>query len=147
MNHKGQLVTSAEAQPFRRQHRAPCSDCPWARKALPGWLGPNTTQEWLMAAHHHASIIACHTRAMPEGMPDPMDLQSASINAILGGHWQCAGAAIYRTNVVKRVEPPVLWLPQNKILVFASPLEFRSHHEGRKGLTNGMGDDHNRRVT
>ncbi len=90
-----------------KQHRTPCSDCPWARKALPGWLGSMTAGEWLQAAHGEAEI-ECHT--------------------ILGA--QCAGSAIYRGNVCKTPRyPQILVLPANRELVFATPKEFKEHHE------------------
>ena len=43
---------------------------------------------------------------------------------------QCAGAAVYRSNVCKRPHSlAILRLPADRTLVFASPIEFRSHHE------------------
>jgi hypothetical protein len=42
---------------------------------------------------------------------------------------QCAGAAIYRSNVCKRViNKSLLILPADKNSVFASRAEFLSHH-------------------
>lgn len=111
---KGQLLRSDQAKAFRRQHQAPCSDCPWARKSLKGWTGPNSTDTWLRTAHDYWHKIVCHTRK------------------IFGskGHWECAGAAIYRANcsVMPFDLQPHLRLPVNKITVFASPMEFRAHH-------------------
>ena len=92
--------------PVRRQHERPCGDCPWRRIAVPGWLGSLSPQMWLEAVHGE-SEIECHTRA---GL-------------------QCAGAAIYRTNVAKRPrERSLLVLPADKVLVFATPREFLLHH-------------------
>ena len=42
---------------------------------------------------------------------------------------QCAGIAIYRRNVVKRVEPPNMRLEADHEKVFSTPMEFRDHHE------------------
>ena len=101
-----QLVTSDEAVPVTHQHRQPCSDCPWARVALRGWLGDATADTWLRDAHGEARI-ECHT--------------------LLGA--QCAGAAIYRANVCKRPrDPETLLLPADKATVFATPAEFTAHH-------------------
>lgn len=101
-----QLLTEDDARPATRQHRAPCSDCPWARTALPGWLGPNTAAEWLQCAHGEAQI-PCHTRTGA----------------------QCAGSAIYRANVVKLPrDPQTLRLPADETRVFGSPAEFTRHH-------------------
>lgn len=89
-----------------KQHSKPCSDCPWARKALEGWLGGTSIDEWLAEAHGEARID-CHVLLGP----------------------QCAGAAIYRANVLKRPRnPDILRLPADTALVFAGPHEFRAHH-------------------
>jgi hypothetical protein len=102
-----QLISSAEAVPAETQHERPCDDCPWSRKALNGWLGGFTVDDWLSTAHSDAKI-ECHVN--------------------LGA--QCAGSAIYRTNVVKSPrDPEVLRLPADREAVFARPDEFRAHHE------------------
>ena len=100
-----QLVTHDEAQEALGQHTRPCADCPWARKALPGWLGGLTADEWLAEAHGE-SVIECHT--------------------LLGA--QCAGAAIYRRNVCKYPRPPNLALDVDRERCFANRDEFKAHH-------------------
>ncbi len=103
------LVTSDQAVPTAHQHTKPCSDCPWRRDAVPGWLGGSTTGDWLAAVHGEGRVD-CHVLAGP----------------------QCAGAAIYRRNVAKRPrDPQVLVLDVDRDRVFSSPVEFQSHH--RKG--------------
>lgn len=105
-----QLISIAEATEAIGQHKRPCSDCPWARKALPGWLGGVSIDAWLRDAHGEARI-RCHT--------------------LLGA--QCAGAAIYRTNVCKAPrDKTLLLLPADKVRVFKSPSEFRAHHDGER---------------
>jgi hypothetical protein len=99
------LVSSAGAKTAKSQHTEPCSDCPWARTALPGWLGGDSVDAWLFTAHHD-HVVPCHT------------LKGA----------QCAGIAIYRRNVCKEARPPMLKLERDLIKVFASPVEFRTHH-------------------
>jgi len=101
-----QLICSDEAAQARIQHTKPCSDCPFARTALNGWLGGYSIDDWLATAHGDAPE-PCHV----------IDNQ------------QCAGIAIYRRNVCKRVEPPTLKLPADRDKVFATPMEFRAHHE------------------
>jgi hypothetical protein len=109
------LITSSEAVPATRQHDKPCSDCPWRRKSLAGWLGSMSVDEWLRAAHGE-SRIDCH--------------------ALLGA--QCAGAATYRTNVCKTPrDPALLVLPANRARVFASPMEFERHHSGAPENSRG----------
>jgi hypothetical protein len=102
-----QLISSADAKPCSTQPTKPCSDCPWARMSLPGWLGGFTPEEWLQAAHGEERID-CHTLKGP----------------------QCAGVAIYRANVIKSVrDPKVLKLKRDCVDVFTSPVEFRDHHK------------------
>lgn len=105
MSARQQLITSDKARQCKKQHTTPCSDCPWARKSLPGWLGPHTVDEWL-AIGHSDTTVPCHV----------IDNQ------------QCAGIAIYRANVVKRCDPPNLKLPRDEVKVFGFH-EFRAHHE------------------
>src|SRR6478609_9415624 len=101
------LISSDEAKPSDRQHTRPCSDCPWRRDSLPGWLGSRTADAWLKSAHGE-DMTYCHT--------------------VLGP--QCAGLAIYRANVCKIPrDPEALRLPKDCETVFASPNEFLDHHE------------------
>jgi hypothetical protein len=103
---KRKLISSNEATPAPRQLTKPCSDCPWARDALNGWLGGNTAHEWIIMAHDE-TLIDCHVHP----------------------NVQCAGAAIYRANVRKRTrEPETLKLPRDEKICFATPLEFLAHH-------------------
>jgi len=102
-----QLLSIGDAREATGQHKKPCSDCPWARSSFPGWLGGMSADEWLQEAHSE-STIECHT--------------------LLGA--QCAGSAIYRANVCKKPrDKSVLLLPANRERVFATPAEFRVHHE------------------
>jgi hypothetical protein len=104
------LISSREAVEAKCQHKTPCSDCPWARDSLKGWLGTMTPEEWLAAAHSETSI-ECHT--------------------LLGA--QCAGSAIYRANVCKTPRyPEILQLPKDPDKVFTSPMQFHEHHTIKK---------------
>lgn len=101
-----QLISSDEAVQAKCQHTSRCSDCPWARTALNGWLGGVSIDDWLHTAHSDTHVD-CHT------------LHGA----------QCAGVAVYRRNVCKRVEAPLLRLERDTVKVFATPMEFKAHHE------------------
>lgn len=102
------IVTSVEGIPTskNKQHHVPCSDCPWRRKALPGWLASMTVEEWIRVAHSEL-VVECH------------EVKGC----------QCAGLATFRTNVMKRPRSPdVLTLPVNTKTVFGSDAEFTEHH-------------------
>lgn len=102
-----QCISADEAEVSFTQHKKPCSDCPWARRSLKGWLGGLSAEEWLREAHGEARID-CHTK--------------------IGPH--CAGAAIYRANMAKKPRnKEALVLPADRETVFATPMEFREHHE------------------
>ncbi len=104
---KRRLISSAEAIPAKSQHTKPCDDCPWARTALKGWLGSNTAEEWIGAAHGEARV-ECH-----------------SLTGV-----QCAGIAIYRANNGKLPRDlSILRLPPDESKVFATPTEFLEHHK------------------
>lgn len=105
---KRKLVSIDEAVPATEQHTAPCSDCPWSRESLKGWLGGMDVDTWLRAAHGNEQID-CHT--------------------LLGS--QCAGSAVYRANCGKRNRPGSvnLVLPKDTEHVFGTPMEFKAHHE------------------
>lgn len=109
----GQLITFDKARPRKKQHTSPCSDCPFARKSLHGWLGRMSAEEWIEAVHGEA-LIDCHTIS----------------------NQQCAGAAIYRANVCKSCRFDFqLKLASDKITVFASPFEFLLHHKNGTLIT------------
>jgi hypothetical protein len=109
---KGQFKSSEDAIDAKCQHTSPCSDCPWTRKSLNGWLGSLSADEWVRIAHSD-SVVDCHT------------LRGA----------QCAGIAVYRRNVAKMAYPPNLKLEADRVNVFANPMQFVEHHSkvpGRK---------------
>ncbi len=99
------LISNDEAVETAKQHTTPCSDCPFARTALNGWLGGGTIEEWLRHAHSE-TLVNCHVCS----------------------NQQCAGLAIYRRNVCRLPQPPLLVLPADKVKVFATPMEFTAHH-------------------
>lgn len=95
-----------EAKRVEGQHKKPCHDCPWRKVSVPGWLGGIDREDWLYQAHGEARID-CHT-LVPA---------------------QCAGAAIYRTNVCKEPrDRSLLLLPESK-RVFDCPQDFMAHHD------------------
>lgn len=108
-----QLVTADEATPALRQHTKPCSDCPWSRNALNGWLGSLSPEQWINEARSE-TLIDCHVHAGA----------------------QCAGAAIFRANICKSPRyPNILRLPSDRRAVFAGHQEFLDHH-GKKRMSD-----------
>ena len=103
---KCRLVATHEAQPTKSQHRAPCADCPFARCAIPGWLGGHEPEMW-------------EGRLMGDG----------DIECHCTTNQQCAGAAVMRANMCKVPKSATaLTLPSNKKLCFSNPEEFHQHH-------------------
>lgn len=101
------LISSDEARPKMRQHRVPCSDCPFRRDSLPGWLGGKPAENFIRMAIGEV-IYPCHVN--------------------LGQ--QCAGMTVFRANICKDPRnPDALRLPKDKTTVFAWPTEFLDHHK------------------
>lgn len=55
------MLVCSDAKVYKRQHKAPCADCPWARRSLPGWLGPYSVQKWIAIAHRD-DAMPCRTK-------------------------------------------------------------------------------------
>jgi hypothetical protein len=102
----GKLRSSDQAVLAPCQHTKPCPDCPFARKALRGWLGGDSSQEWISNVRTD-DIMPCHVFK----------------------NQQCAGASIYRRHIAKSSRnPKALVLPANHELVFSDDSEFTEHH-------------------
>lgn len=99
----------------------PCSECPWVRTSMRGWLGPATAEQWCEIAHSDLPI-ACH-QTIRETDDDGH------------GDWsqmkQCMGAAIFRENVGKLPRDHRILVADapDTELVFAWDNEFIEHHE------------------
>lgn len=115
---RGQLLTASQAKRVKTQHKSPCSDCPFARKSLAGWLGRMSAATWIKVILGDGRV-ECHTRV-------PM---------------QCAGSAIFRANICKvpRDSSVLHGLPADRIGVFATPQEFLNHHEN--GMATSWDED------
>lgn len=102
----GKMIAGSD-RTSSKQHQTPCSDCPFRRDSVMGWLGGYEAQEFVRLGHND-QLYNCHT----------------IINQ------QCAGLAVFRANVIKRCDPPLLRLPADRIKVFGWDDEFLAHHEG-----------------
>lgn len=109
-----QMITGDQAQVTKQQHTSPCSDCPFRRDSIPGWLGRMSVDEWVELAHGEGQAD-CHTKKQ-----------------VNGDGWACAGLAIYRANVAKAPrDPEIMRLPADREKVFSFG-EFRKHHSKGK---------------
>lgn len=89
------------------------------RTATPGYIGPEAIEDWLKMAHGETPI-ACH-----ETIKAKEDRETT---------WkaQCAGAAIFRSNIHKSPrDPEIETLPRDDELVFSWDDEFVAHHDLR----------------
>ena len=117
MSTRKTLITSEEATLAGKQITKPCSDCPWAKKSVGGWVGSLSPEQWVQYAHGEARMD-CHVH------PDA----------------QCAGAAIYRANICKSPrDKTLLVLPPDKVRVFSRPQDFINHH--KSGIGRSWTDD------
>lgn len=100
--------------------KEPCSECPWRRDSAPGWLGPQTSEEWILTAHSDTPIM-CHKTIKESGSYD--------------GTKQCRGAAIFRANVCKSPRrSDIVTGPPDTENVFATNDEFLAHHNQNRVL-------------
>lgn len=110
----------------------PCSQCPFRRKSMPGWLGDDTPEHFVEMAHGEENL-PCH-KTVDYTKHDWKERQVRGPKAT--AH-ECAGAAIYRANVLKEVrDRKVCRLPPDEKTVFATPKEFIKHHRSL-GLVSG----------
>lgn len=92
---------------------SPCSECPWRKSAVAGYLGPHSAKEWVRMAHGETAI-ACH--------------KTIQVDESWEGARQCAGSAAFRANVCKRPRDPNVASGPPREDVFSNNEEFVSHH-------------------
>lgn len=105
--------------PLPEPTKQPCNECPWRRNSFPGHLGPYTAEEWAALAHTDIAI-ACHKTIEEDDDWDAPNLR------------QCAGAGIFRANVLKSPRDPEVYRAKepDHDRVFSSNAEFITHHNG-----------------
>ena len=108
-----------------KQHTKPCNDCPFRRQSLPGWLGDNGLEDFIILAVSDIKM-PCHLTPGNGAAPNCELHPEAS---------QCAGRAIFLSNMCKSPrDSSVLKLPADRETVFSRPQEFVEHH--------GLGEMH-----
>lgn len=99
-------------------HKTPCSECPWRREHMPGWLGGYSIDAFLGQIQHDGPPLPCH-KTIPTGG------EARSM---------CAGALIFMRNSCKSAQHPDYGdareqVEPDPVAVFQWPHEFRAHHE------------------
>lgn len=106
-----------------------CGECPFRRKAAPGWLGANAPEEFAEMAVSDNSI-GCHTQvnqSLPKG-----EWQVAEANAP-----RCRGAMTMMRNMCKLPRHPATaalqrTVPADRDEVFSHPSEFVEFHNAAR---------------
>jgi hypothetical protein len=112
-----------------KQHKTPCSECPWRKESAAGWLGASTPVEFLQQSESGMKM-PCHIH---------IDYEKDDWNTAIDNAPECAGRAIHMANRCKRV-PDVLQLRPDRDNVFTNPQDFIDHHslgEGTKIMIIG----------
>lgn len=92
------------------RHKVPCRECPWRRSSPPGWLGPNTVEQY-SAPVRSGVLVPCHL--------DP-------------NRSYCAGSAVEMRNSCTLPRDPDMAAQVLRVKpsedVFRFPTEFEAHH-------------------
>lgn len=120
---------------YREPTKVPCNDCPFRRKAMPGWLGAADPQSFIVNISMEQPL-PCH-QTMDYTDPRWKEKWEAQKTGNI-----CAGALIMSANMCKhprdrnfpRMEP-------DKVAVFGTHQEFIDYHEGAELHSWEMGDE------
>lgn len=112
-------------KPTGRQHalKKPCAECPFSRAAPNEVVRPKVDPIVLIGQAWGPFALPCHCDAEYKGAHECDNVGEIS---------QCAGGAIFRSNVGRAGMMPVALhvLPADTTLVFASPAELLAKFEG-----------------
>src|SRR5271154_2443844 len=103
--------------------KKPCSQCPFRRKSMPGWLG-NSSPEGFIDCIQRDEPLPCHQTI---DYDDPRWLSKWIEQQ--GAGKMCAGALVFMANKVQRPhdrEFPTM--PKDPANVFSNSVEFVRHH-------------------
>lgn len=112
---------------------APCGDCPFRRKAAPGWLGAGSPESFLDCMQRDEPL-PCH-QTVDYDDPEWLEKWSAQEAGSM-----CAGALVFMANKMQRPrnrEFPTM--PTDKTNVFSNSVEFVRHH--REAAVHSWDDD------
>lgn len=124
-----------KATTYRPHCKKPCNECPFRRIAMPGWLGSNTPQSFIIDISYERPL-PCHTSINYEDPRWKRQWERGEIGNI------CAGSLILMRNMSKLPRDPNFpRLPADHKLVFSNPHEFIEHHEAAKIRSWELGPD------
>lgn len=118
---------------YRPPTPKPCSDCPFRRASMPGWLGAGSPESFLDCLQRDEPL-PCHQTI---NYDDPRWLEEWT--AQQGGS-MCGGALIFSANKLQR--PRTRGFPTlspDRVAVFSDSLEFVRHH--REAPVRSWDDD------
>ncbi len=100
-----------------------CPECPFRRKAAPGWLGANSPENFVALATSDSSI-ACHMA---------FDQNSENFEARESQAARCRGAITLMSNMCKLPHDPEMAalrksVPADHKEVFSFPYQFTEYH-------------------
>lgn len=118
---------------YRPPTPKPCSDCPFRRASMPGWLGAGSPESFLDCLQRDEPL-PCHQTI---DYDDPRWLEKW--NAQQGGS-MCGGALIFLANKLQHPRTRGFpTLPSDRVTVFSDSLEFVRHH--REAPVHSWDDD------
>lgn len=111
----------------------PCSDCPFRRKAIAGWLGGGSPESFIDCINHD-ELLPCHQTIDYADRAWKEKWVAQSTGSV------CAGALVMTANMLKSPRDPAFpTMPRDKNAVFATALEFVRHH--REAIAQSWDDD------
>lgn len=112
----------------------PCSDCPFRRKSMPGWLG-HSSPEGFIDCMQRDEPLPCHQTI---DYDDPNWLDKWVAQQDTGK--MCAGALIFMANKLQRAhDRDFPTMTKDKETVFSNSVEFVRHH--REAAVHSWNDE------
>lgn len=116
------MVTVVTAPKYQTPTKTVCNDCPFRRKALPGWLGAGSPESFIKCILDE-ELLPCHQTL------DYEDPQWAEKWVSGDGGRACLGALVMTRNMAKLPRDPNFpRAERDNETVFSSPREFLEYH-------------------
>lgn len=113
-----------EEKPIERvAQKKPCKECPFRRKAMPGWLGASNPEGFIGTMMMETEPLPCHSTVDYE-RPDWHERWTRSVDP---RNKLCAGALTLMANHGKRPRTGPVGV-RDAVAVFATYREFVEHH-------------------